>query len=319
MARLDNHFAFVLQPKAPYNFELTMKKPAGWDLFTPFEVYEGGSMWTALHIGRRLVGLKMKSGGKTDSPGISATAFLHDEPTGTVEETIKGVLEEKLGVDDDLNEFYSFAQRDPILKHTIEDLYGMHDTIGGSVFDLATLAICLQMAPLKRSNQMMDCLVRNYGEVAEFDGRRVTAWPAPTDLSGVSTKELESQCRLGYRAKYVVQLAKLLEKGEFPTLEDLSRLPAEESKGRLLELPGIGDYSADIINPRTGFPIDAWSVDVFGKLFFRREPRVARASIERVKREGLRRWGKWSWMAFFYVAHDLRNLSMKLGMKLRLQ
>src|SRR5712692_3017853 len=111
MVRLDKHFAFILLPRAPYNFELTVKKPAGWDLFTPFEVYEGGSIWTALHIGRGMVGLKVRSEGETDSPRVSATAFLRDEPAELERETIKGVLGEKLGVSDDLAEFYSFAMR----------------------------------------------------------------------------------------------------------------------------------------------------------------------------------------------------------------
>jgi 3-methyladenine DNA glycosylase/8-oxoguanine DNA glycosylase len=318
LVRLEKSFSFVLSPKAPYNFELTVKKPAGWDLFTPFEVFEDGTMWTALHIDGTLVGLKLRSAGETESPRISVKAFLAREPDDK-EETIKRLLEEKLGVNDDLSRFYGFARRDPILKHAMDDLYGMHDTLGGSVFNLVILTICLQMAPLKRSEQMMDCLVSRYGGVAEFDGRRVNAWPVPSRISVVSIKELESRCKLGYRAKYVIQLAKILDGRGFPTLEDLARLPAEESKERLMELPGIGDYSADIINPRAGFPIDSWSVDVFGKLFFGREPRDARGAIERVKNEGIRRWGRWSWMAFFYVAQDLENLSRKLNTKLRLQ
>lgn len=318
MVRLEKNFSFVLSPKAPYSFELTAKKPAGWNLFTPFEVFEGGTLWTALHIDGTLVGLKLKSAEETDSPRISVTVFLAREPDDK-KETIKRILAEKLGVNDELSQFYEFARSDPILKHAVEDLYGMHDTLGGSVFDVAILTICLQMAPLKRSEQMMDCLVSGYGRVAEFDGRRVNAWPVPSEISKVPVNELESRCKLGYRAKYVIQVARILEGEAFPTLEDLARLPAEESKERLMELPGIGDYSADIINPRAGFPIDAWSVDVFGKLFFGREPRNARSAIERVKKEGIRRWGRWSWMAFFYVAQDLENLSRKLNLKLRLQ
>lgn len=318
MVRLDKHFSFELSPRAAYSFELTVRKPAGWDLFTPFEIYENETMWTALHIKETLMGLKLKSVGNTRSPMVSATIFLADKPDET-DGLIRSVLAEKLGVDDDLGEFYRFARRDPILKHVIKDLYGMHDTLGGSVFDLAILAICLQMARLERSEQMMDCLVRRYGKVAEFDGRSVRVWPTPSEVSKVSTKELEGECKLGYRAKYIVQLAEILEKEDFPTLEDLARMPPEESKGKLMELPGIGDYSAGIMNPRVGFPIDAWSVDVFGKLFFGREPRNARAAIDRVKKEGLRRWGRWSWMAFFYVAQDSQNLSKKLNTKLRLR
>ena len=102
-------------------------------------------------------------------------------------------------------------------------------------------------------------------------------------------------------------------------MEELERLEPEVAKRKLLELPGIGDYSADIINPHGGFPIDAWSADVFGLLFFGKEPEDRRKAIEGIKREGLHRWGKWSWMAFLYVVQDLENLSRKLGMDLRLE
>jgi len=86
-----------------------------------------------------------------------------------------------------------------------------------------------------------------------------------------------------------------------------------------MELPGIGDYSADIINPHGGFPIDVWSADVFGKLFYGNEPVDGRGSIVRIKREGVKRWGQWAWMAFLYVVQDLENLSRRLGTQLRLE
>ena len=56
------------------------------------------------------------------------------------------------------------------------------------------------------------------------------------------------------------------------------------------------------------------SVDVFGKLFNGEEPKDRRKAIDGIKKEGLHRWGKWSWMAFFYVVQDLDNLSRKLKM-----
>ena len=102
-------------------------------------------------------------------------------------------------------------------------------------------------------------------------------------------------------------------------MEQLRALPPEEAKRTLMELPGIGDYSADIINPHGGFPIDAWSVEVFAKLFYGRTPSRNRDAIEKVKRAGLRRWGRWAWMAFFYIAQDLPRLSRSLGVELRLQ
>ncbi len=78
----------------------------------------------------------------------------------------------------------------------------------------------------------------------------------------------------------LVRIARILAKGEFPTLEALGRLSAEQAKAKLRELPGVGDYSADIITPHCSFPIDVWSADVFGKLFSPEvSPRISFQSI----------------------------------------
>jgi 3-methyladenine DNA glycosylase/8-oxoguanine DNA glycosylase len=318
MAKLIRRFGFTLQPLPPYNFELTMHKPAGWPLFSPLEVFEKGILWTALHLNGMLVGLKLSSKGSTKQPLLRIEVFLKNAPTREQRDTIKHTLFSKLSVYEDLGKFYRMARKDPILKHTVKDLYGMHDTDSPTLFAEATLAILLQMAPLKRSEEMMECVIRNFGEAAVFDGRRIPIWPVPEKVAGLSTDELNT-CRLGYRAKHMQKLALVLKQQDFPSIGELKRLSPEEAKKRLLELPGIGDYSSDIINPHGGFPIDVWSADIFGKLFYGNESENSRAEIGRIKAEGIRRWGKYAWMAFVYIVHDLKRLSRKLGLNLRLQ
>jgi DNA-3-methyladenine glycosylase II len=265
-----------------------------------------------------LVGLKLSSKSSTQQPLLKIKVFLKDVPTSEEKEAIKHMLSSKLSVHEDLEEFYRMARKDPILKHTVNDLYGMHDTDSPTLFAEATLAILLQMAPLKRSEEMMECVIKNFGETAVFDGKHIPAWPTPEKVAGLSIAELNS-CRLGYRAKHIQKLAWVLKTQNFPTIEELKSLSPEEAKRRLLELPGIGDYSSDIINPHGGFPIDVWSADVFGKLFYGKEPEDSRAEIGKIKAEGIRRWGQYAWMAFLYVVHDLKRLSKKLGLSLRLQ
>lgn len=194
----------------------------------------------------------------------------------------------------------------------------MRDAQAVSLFDSVILSICLQMARLKRSNEMMGAINRKYGETIEFDGKRLRLQPAAERVAKLDPKAVARECRLGYRAKYLVASAKMIA-GGFPDIQEILRLPPDEAKEKLMELPGIGDYAADIINPHGGFPIDAWSVDVFGLLFFGKEPENRRKAIEKVKREGIRRWERWSWMGFFYVAQDLQNLSKRLGLKLRME
>ncbi len=316
--KLPHRFQLLFHPTPPYNFELTVHKPAGWSLFTPFEVYERGILWTALHLKDTLVGLKLRSRGTTRRPAILVSVFTQHPCPRSQRLAIQDALAARLSVTEDLSGFYRMARRDSILRHTLAPLYGMHDTGASHLFASATLAVLLQMAPLKRSEQMMECVIRHFGELAQFDGKHIRVSPTPRRIAKAGVHGLR-RCRLGYRAKYLVRIARILARGDFPSLEALVRLSAEEAKTKLRELPGVGDYSADIVTPHNSFPIDVWSADVFGKLFFGREPKAGRDAIDRIKAEGLRRWGEYAWLGFFYVVQDLEGLSKKLGVRLRLQ
>lgn len=318
MAGLTHSFEFNIKPLPPYDFQLTVHKPAGWALFTPFEIYGGNTIWTATHFNRELAGVKLSFNGDREIPSITAVVYSAVEIPPSRRDSIMHSLIRTLGADQDLKEFYRFASGDIILKHVIKDLNGMHDTFSPTIFSEAVLAILLQMAPLKRSNEMMASFIQNYGEIAEFDGKRVASWPKASLVANVAEEELKRKCNVGYRAKFIIRLAGKLSGDEFPSAEQLHEMTQSDAKKLLMSLPGIGEYSADIINPHGGFPIDVWSAEVFGKLFFGRKPENNRAAVETVKMEGIRRWGRWAWMAFLYVVQDLPGLSDRLGLELRI-
>jgi 3-methyladenine DNA glycosylase/8-oxoguanine DNA glycosylase len=312
--KLAYSFGWELRPKAPYDFELTVRKPARWSLFTEFERSQGRAIWTATYLKGRLAGIKLTSKGTVSQPVIAARIHLAKPATRDERDAMKKELATAIGADEDLAPFYAMAEKDPILRHTIRDLRGMHDTSSPTIFSEACLAILLQMAPIERSNAMMSAFIGKYGAIAEFDGQKIRTWPSAKRIARLRASQLAKTCRVGYRAKLIVSLARQIDAG-FPSVAELAAMPQEEAKKRLMDLPGIGDYSADIINPHGGFPIDTWSVEVFSKLFYGK----VGAAIDEVKGEGLRRWGRFAWMAFYYVVQDLPRLSKTLNLELRLQ
>ena len=316
--KLTRATRFEILPIPPFDFRLTVRRPAGWSLFNAGEVYEDGTLWTATRLLGTVVGLKFKFLGTVENPRMLATVFTHRPLPAQKGREMKGALETLTGADQDLKGFYAMARRDEILRHTVEDLYGMHDAQTAYLFNSVVLSICLQMARMDRSMKMMAAVTQHYGDRVGFDGKEVVVEPSAERIAKLEPKELAKRCNLGYRAKYLVAAAKMVARG-FPSTLEVLKMRPEEAKERLMELPGVGDYAADIINPHGGFPIDAWSVDVFGKLFFGTEPEDRREAIEEVKQEGVRRWGEFAWLAFFYVAQDLENLSKRLGTQLRLQ
>ena len=316
--RLARKHSFIILPKPPFNFRLTVRKPAGWTLFNDDEVYDRGVLRTATRLDPGIVGMKLRGLGTVSRPKIQVTLYTKKKLAAAEVTGLKEALETFLGTNEDMSPFYAMGRKDPILRHVIEDLYGMHDTQTPYLFNSVVLSICLQMAKLDRSEKMMKAISRHHGTTVEFDGKRIRVNPSAETIANLNPTDFAKECNLGYRAKYIVESAKIISAG-FPDTLELMSMKQEEAKEQLMQLPGVGDYAADIINPRGGFPVDAWSVDVFGKLFFGREPENAREAIEAVKMEGLRRWGDFAWYAFFYVAQDLRKLSKRLQIQLRMQ
>jgi 3-methyladenine DNA glycosylase/8-oxoguanine DNA glycosylase len=99
-------------------------------------------------------------------------------------------------------------------------------------------------------------------------------------------------------------------------MDELWKLGAEKAKEKLLTLRGIGDYSADIVVPGMGFPLDVWSAKIFHILFFGKVPEKPREAIPFLKKIAEERWGKWCGQAFVYVLNDLPRLSKRVGFDL---
>ena len=221
---------------------------------------------------------------------------------------LEGLVLAGLGADEDLAGFYRFAQDDPVLRTATEDHPGMRIGLLDDVFGGVILAILLQMAPIARSEQMMDAVLDLAGTKVGFDGKEVILWPRAEEMAHFDPGILRKKAMLGYRAERLIKAAQYL--AEHPvSLRELARLPEEEAMNILTAIPGIGRYSAAIIFGQSTPPIDAWSVVIMSELYHGRTPANSRQDIEKVQEELSTRWGTWSWLAFAYILNDIDNLA----------
>jgi 3-methyladenine DNA glycosylase/8-oxoguanine DNA glycosylase len=222
------------------------------------------------------------------------------------------MLKRALKTEEDLKEFYALGAKDDILRDAVKDLFGMHTVGWPELFPALILAVTLQMAPMKRSNQMMEALIAEFGDQASFDGKTMRYWPSTKTIAALSVEELMAKANLGYRAKNLKAIAAALNQG-FPSMDDLWTMAPEEANKKLRTLRGIGEYSAELVMPRMGFPLDVWSVKIFNVLFRGEELGNPRDAISALKKVAEARWGGWRGLAFVYVLNDLPKLSKRLG------
>jgi N-glycosylase/DNA lyase len=106
--------------------------------------------------------------------------------------------------------------------------------------------------------QCLETLAENFGEPLPCGGLSLPKWERLAEC----TLEALKACRLGYRAAYVLNCARILsEKPEF--LTQIDQAPTEEARHLLRSLPGVGPKVADCILLFAGarydvFPMDVW-------------------------------------------------------------
>ena len=307
---------FAFAPRPPYSFALTVHKPAGWHWLTPGEAWDDATatLYTGLRLDSgRAVGLKAWSAGSVARPRIVVEAFAARALAASERRALRHNLRQALDVDTDITGFVRFASRDAVLRRIERPLHGMHEGYwGAGLWPLLLLAVTLQMAPIKRSMAMLHALLDHYGQRLRFEGRTVRLWPTPARIAGAPLRELKARCRLGYRAKVLKAIARRLTAG-FPSLDELARMRPEAAMDKLMELYGVGEYSAAMVTPHVSFPLDVWSVQIFARLLGIRLPkdRDPREFIPRVTRAAERRWGRWRGLALVYVLNALNQLGVE--------
>ena len=302
--KLLKNTRFTLDMPDPFDFPLTVAKPAGWHWSVPHELFEDGTLRTGMYVRGIPVGLNISARRNVVSVTAYSESKLPERDTGELE----SIVAAGLGRDEDLNGFYQFAQKDPVLSKTVEDLRGMRTGQVDDLFGSTILAILLQMAPMKRSGEMMDAVLRLYGTEVAFDGKSVTLWPTPEKIAATPESDLRSRAKLGYRAGRLISAAEYI--ADHPmSLRDLAALPGKEALKRLTAIPGVGPYSAGIILWQASLPVDTWSVTILSELYFGETPANPRTAIDHVVTGLNERFGGWSWLAFAYILNDLPELA----------
>ena len=122
----------------------------------------------------------------------------------------------------------------------------------------------------------IDRLARALGEPV---GDGVHAFPGPERLAAAHPRTLRA-CALGYRAPYVREAARRVDDGRLD-LDALGRLPEDDARAALCEIPGIGEKVADCIllfafGRTATFPVDVWVRRAVERLYFDGAPMPVR-------------------------------------------
>jgi 3-methyladenine DNA glycosylase/8-oxoguanine DNA glycosylase len=177
-----------------------------------------------------------------------------------------------LGLDQDLSAFYAAAQYEPKLAQVSERAQGRL-LRSPTLFEDVVKTILTTNTTWSGTKRMVQALVDLFGpplgSPASADANP-RAFPAPGSIAQADVETLRQDARLGYRAPYVLELARLVDSGALD-LEALrtAALPTDELRKRLRAIKGVGPYAVAnllmLLGHYDAIPIDSWPLTLVSK------------------------------------------------------
>jgi len=197
---------------------------------------------------------------------VSETALRIRQKDGALEfeasskDVDSGFLWRYFRLDDDLPMIYSKIMKDKHVKAAVNQFRGLR-LIKQEPWECLISYICATNKNIPAIKQMIHNICKRFGRTINFEGKRFFTFPKPEALAKATLSELRL-CKLGYRAEFVLETARIMNKGDF-NLEALRTVPYERAKKELMPFPGVGSKVADCVllfslDKLEAFPIDVW-------------------------------------------------------------
>lgn len=148
-----------------------------------------------------------------------------------------------LGLRCDLSEFYTFTETDDALWKVVEPLVGLPIHCTETVFEALITLIIEQHISWKTALRAQRWLLQNFGKRAQYADRAVYDFPAPAQLAQASRTALMPLKITYKRMDLIRETAAAVCCGDID-LESLRVLPPEQAYDHLLELKGVGPWTA---------------------------------------------------------------------------
>lgn len=235
---------------------------------------------------------------------------LASTPNEQLIDELKNHLNHVLSLKDDLTSFYwKFSDESEPLSSTFSRLRGLRLMRGTDLYESLICSILSQNNSARLWNRTARLMMQYYGQSVNSPDRSTSSlFPRPETLASLSPRELRSRTSMGYRARPVVEVSRLIVKDKL-RLGDLAKCSYDEAMETLLDLPGVGPKVADCFllygaGRLEAAPVDVWIHRIVTKLYFKGR-KVSRIKTARFLRERFREWAGYAQLYLFDYARRL--------------
>jgi DNA-3-methyladenine glycosylase II len=211
-----------------------------------------------------------------------------------------------LDLETDLSQFYQMAEADPLLQKLAVRHYGLRIIGIPDLFEALCWAIMGQQINLTFAYTLKKRFVENFGTHLDWEGHRYWLFPTIQRIAELSAMDLTKLQITGKKAEYMIDLAKLMEKGGLSKQQLINMGDFKAAEKALVSIRGIGPWTANYVLMRclrnsAAFPIEDVGLHNALKLQLQLDQKP---TLEEIKRHALG-WTNWEAYATFYLWKSL--------------
>jgi DNA-3-methyladenine glycosylase II len=234
---------FRLRPHSPFRLDLTAwalrRRPRNL-----IDRWDGTRYSRILLIDGSPLHLVVRQTAPSSRPEIECIcACLHRAPKP---ERVSAAVERLLGLNVNMTGFRRLARRDAHLRALVGRFAGFHPPRFATVFEAAVNAMCCQQLSLEAGLELLNRLSSRTGTRFKDAGESLFGPPEPGKVARLPLGELRALGFSHKKAKALLELAWTLGQ-QSDGFEDLSTIDDQSAISRLMELKGIGRWSAEYI------------------------------------------------------------------------
>ena len=161
---------------------------------------------------------------------------------------------------------------------------------------------------IARIKGCIHALCENFGALAgEYKGKQYFKLPEANVLAALTEEDL-AVCKLGYRAKYLIETAKIVKEDNCESLMRMNQRGVDEAFAYLTGLFGVGPKVANCImlfsmGKYDSFPIDTWVKQAMSKLYG-----IDQKNVKEMARYAETNFGAYGGIAQQYLFYYMKSL-----------
>ncbi|WP_312111576.1 DNA-3-methyladenine glycosylase family protein [Brevibacillus reuszeri] len=261
---------------------------------------KNGRIYRAIPAGEELSIVEISDAGKN----AMAVRFLGDTAPKSKEgrAAVARYVHDWFDLGTDLRPFYELAKTDALLQRAVDSFYGLRNVGIPDLFEAISWGIIGQQINMSFAYTLKRRMVESFGTPVTCEGEVYWLFPDPERIAALRPEELQELKMTAKKSEYLIDVARLIVEGKLSKEQLLSAGTGRAAEKQLVQIRGIGPWTANYVLMRclripSAFPIDDVGLHNAIKYLLGTDEKPTKEELIRLSTG----WTNWESYATFYL------------------